>query len=70
MPEVDFGADYGIVGGVGSAQLSLHSREVSEAERQLWAWEDRARDARRIPVGFRAPERKAKVRAKKSKSKR
>lgn len=65
MPDVDFGADYGIVGGVGSASLSLHSREVSEAERQLWAWEDRARDARRIPVGFRAPAKGPKAKRRK-----
>lgn len=41
--------------GTGHASLSMHSREVSDADRKAWAWEDAAKDARRIPVGFRAP---------------
>lgn len=48
--------------GTGCVSVSWHGREVSEADRQRWAWEDRARDARRIPVGFVAPPRVKKKR--------
>lgn len=54
MPYVEPGADYVVLIGFGSASLSLHGREASDADRKVWAWEDAARDARRIPIGFRA----------------
>lgn len=41
--------------GVGSASVDWFSREITEADKEQWAIEDAARDARRIPIGFRAP---------------
>lgn len=40
--------------GVGTASIDPHARHVTKAERERWRREDRERDRRRIPLGFRA----------------
>jgi hypothetical protein len=41
---------------VGHATVTLYERTVTHGEREQWRAEDLARDARRIPLGFRAPD--------------
>jgi hypothetical protein len=40
---------------VGHADATLYERSVTKKERDRWRLEDRERDRRRIPLGFRAP---------------
>lgn len=40
---------------LGHAELKLHDRSVTKAERAAWRRDDQERDRRRIPLGFRAP---------------
>lgn len=56
LPDEEFleGFDYLI--GVGHAKFDLAAAEISRTTKRKWAREDRERDRRRIPIGFRAPE--------------
>jgi hypothetical protein len=44
-----------VIGLIGHAALTLYERAVTDEELEQWRAEDLARDARRIPLGFRAP---------------